>query len=99
MVNKVTAMPALNLSDVLDRHAEVFKEELGQLKGTTAKIHVNSEAQPRFYKPRRIPFAVKPLVEAELRRLVDEKIIEPVQFSEWAASIVPVKKPDGSIRI
>lgn len=77
----------------------MFKEELGQLKGTTKNIHVNPEAQPRFYKPQRLPFAVKPLVEAELQRLVEEKIIEPVQFSEWAAPIVPVKKPDGSIRI
>uniref|UniRef100_A0A8C5QT05 Gypsy retrotransposon integrase-like protein 1 n=2 Tax=Leptobrachium leishanense TaxID=445787 RepID=A0A8C5QT05_9ANUR len=99
LVNTVTASPTLHLADLLDRYAEVFKDELGQLKGTTAKIHVNSEAQPRFYKPRRIPFAVKPLVEAELQRLVDEKIIEPVQFSEWAAPIVPVRKPDGSIRI
>ncbi|KAL0151831.1 hypothetical protein M9458_052832 [Cirrhinus mrigala] len=40
-----------------------------------------------------------PLVEAELQRLVEEKIIEPVQFAEWAAPIVPVKKPDGSIWI
>ncbi|RXN12978.1 putative protein K02A2.6-like protein [Labeo rohita] len=99
LVNQVTAVPSWKLVDVLDRHAEVFKEELGQLKGTTAKIHVNPEAQPRFCKPRRIPFAVKSLVEAELQRLVEEKIIEPVQFAEWAAPIVPVKKPDGSIRI
>ncbi|XP_056330368.1 uncharacterized protein K02A2.6-like [Danio aesculapii] len=99
LVNQVTAVPTWKIADVLDRHAEVFKEELGQLKGTIAKIHVNPEAQPRFFKPRRIPFAVKPLVEAELQRLVEEKIIEPVQFAEWAAPIVPVRKPDGSIRI
>lgn len=90
-------MPAL--SDVLDTHIKVFEEELRQLKGPTAYIHVNSEAQPRFYKPRRIPFAVKPLGKAEIQRLVEEKIIEPVQFSEWAVPIVPVKKPDGSIQI
>ncbi len=30
---------------------------------------------------------------------MEEKIIEPVQFAEWAAPIVPVKKSDGSIRI
>lgn len=64
LVNQITAVPALKLTDMLDRHAEVFKEELGPLRGTTAKIHVNPEAQPRFYKPRRIPFAVKSLVEA-----------------------------------
>ena len=30
---------------------------------------------------------------------MDNKIIEPVQFAEWAAPIDPVGKPDGSIRI
>lgn len=39
------------------------------------------------------------MVEAELERLEREGIIEPVQFSQWAAPIVPVIKPDGSIRI
>lgn len=39
------------------------------------------------------------MAEAELQRLAEEKIIEPVQLAEWAAPIVPVKKPDGSIQI
>lgn len=39
------------------------------------------------------------MVEAELQRLVDEKVIEPVQFSEWTAPIVPVRKLYGSILI
>ncbi len=51
LVNQVKTVPTRKLADVLDRHADVFKEELGQLKGTTAKTHVNPEAQPRFYKP------------------------------------------------
>lgn len=38
-------------------------------------------------------------MEADFQRLVEEKIIERVQFAEWAAPIVPVKKPDGSIQI
>ena len=38
-------------------------------------------------------------IEIELKRLQDEGTIEPVQFSEWAAPIVPILKPDDSIRI
>ena len=39
-------------------------------------------------------------VEEELERLVSEGIIEPVQFTDWAAPIVPVVKGDGkSLRI
>ena len=38
-------------------------------------------------------------MEKELTRLVDLNVIKPIQFSEWATPIVPVVKPDGSIRI
>ncbi|XP_037398305.1 uncharacterized protein K02A2.6-like [Pygocentrus nattereri] len=99
LVTQVKSQPKLQLEGILERHAEVFKEGLGQLKGVTAKITVDREAQPRFCKPRPVPYAVKPLVESELQRLLDDKIIEPVQVAEWAAPIVPVRKPDGSIRI
>ena len=99
MVNKVESAPPLQLEEILNRHTEVFNEGLGQLKNFKAKINVDMEAQPRFCKPRPVPYAVKPLVERELQRLQDDKIIEPVQYAEWAAPIVPVRKPDGSIRI
>ena len=35
----------------------------------------------------------------ELERLEKAGVIEPVQFSDWAAPIVPVMKRDGSIRV
>ena len=35
-----------------------------------------------------------PLVEKELDRLLAQGIIEPVQFVDWAAPIVPVLKQD-----
>ena len=39
------------LQDVLEPHDAVFKPELGKIKGVEAKLHINPEAQPRFYKP------------------------------------------------
>ena len=83
----------------MQKHSDVFREELGELKGTQAKIHIDPQAQPRFHKSRPVPFALRKKVEQELERLEREGIIKPVQFSDWAAPIVPVVKADGSIRI
>ncbi len=38
-------------------------------------------------------------MNAEIDHLAKSGIIEPVEFSDWAALIVPVVKTDGSIRI
>lgn len=35
----------------------------------------------------------------ELEHLEHEGVIEPVQFSNWAAPILPVVKRDGSVQI
>ena len=67
LINRVESAPPLQLEKMLERHSEVFKEGLGQLKGVTAKINVDREAQPRFCKPRPVPYAVKPLVERGCR--------------------------------
>lgn len=39
------------------------------------------------------------MVNQALERLETAGIIEPIEFSEWAAPIVPVVKRDGSIRV
>ena len=53
---------------------------------------------PKFTKPAQfIPCNDK--VNKELERLQQQGIIKPVQFSEWAAPIVPLLKSDGTIRI
>lgn len=87
------------LQHVLDHYPDVFREELGTMQGVTAKIHVDPNATPKFYKARSVPFALQAGVEEELERLQKQSIIEPVQFSDWAAPIVPVVKSDGKVRI
>ncbi|KAL5474436.1 hypothetical protein EMCRGX_G026382 [Ephydatia muelleri] len=87
------------MEDVLKKHADVFKEELGKVTGMEVKLHMDPDAQPQFFRPRPVPLALRPKVERELERLVQDKVIEPVQLSEWAAPIVSVVKPNGSVRI
>ena len=87
------------LQEVINKYSEVFRDELGTLNGRKAKIHVKENSKPQFYRHRAVPYALRAGVEKELDRLEKEGIIEPVQFSEWAAPIVPVRKKDGSVRI
>ena len=79
---------------VLDRHADVFKEELGTLQGFKAKILVDADAEPHFCKAHSVPYALTDKVEEELTLLTKEGILEPIQFSDWASPIVPVLKSD-----
>ena len=69
------------------------------MKGTTAKLHVVPQSRLRFYKPRPVPYAMRGKIEHELDRLKQEGVIRPIEFSDWAALIVPVLKSDGSVRI
>ena len=90
---------SLSLQGILDQHAEVFQTGLGTASNLEAVIHIEPEAKPRFFKPRTVPYAIKPKVEMELKRLQQLGVIEPVTTAEWAAPIVPVMKKDGSVRI
>lgn len=57
---------------------------------------VHDQVKPKFYKPHPLPLLLKPKVEEELQQL---RVISPVQFSSWAAPIVPVLKRNGQIRL
>jgi hypothetical protein len=46
-----------------------------------------------------VPYVLQGKIEKELERMQRENIIEAVKFSEWATPIVPVLKPDGTVRI
>ena len=65
----------------------------------TAKVYVDPQAPPKFCKARIVTYTLRPKVESELQRLQQAGVIDPVQFAEWIAPIVPVLKKDGSMRI
>ena len=88
-----------SLSQVLQAHKEVFDEKLGKLKDFKAKLYIDPQAKPVFYKPRQVPHALKQKIEVELNNLVEKGIIQPVKHATWAAPVVPILKPDGSLRL
>ena len=40
-----------------------------------------------------------PLIEKEIRKLFEAKIIVSLRFSKWLANLVPAKKNNGEIRL
>ncbi|CAH8672200.1 unnamed protein product [Schistosoma rodhaini] len=84
---------------VLQKHSQVFTEELGECRKVKALLTVRTGARPVFRPKRPVPYAALPIVEQELERLQRSGIIEPVNFSDWAAPIVIVKKLNGNIRL
>ena len=51
-LNRLETQTSTTLQKLLERHAEVFKEKLGRVKDAPAKIHVDANARPQFYRPR-----------------------------------------------
>ena len=64
-----------------------------------ARLALKEGSQPKFCKARPVPYAMKPKVEVELKRLEKEGILRKVKFSDWATPIVPVAKSNGAVRI
>ena len=81
------------------KHQVTFADGFGKLDGAQGKLYKKENAQPKFMKARHLPYAMRPKVERELTRLQEAGIISPVKHSEWATPIVPVLKPNGSIRL
>ena len=75
-IRQIQWMPALQ--ETLLRHGEVLEDKLWEIKGKEARINMDPQAQPYFYKARLVPFALRDKVEAELECLQKEGIIEPV---------------------
>ena len=89
-----------SLQCILQQYKDVFKEEVGTMKGFQAKLYVDGSVTPHFCKACSVPYAMRQKVNDELQRIQKEGIIEPVQFAEWAAPIVPILKADKkSVRI
>lgn len=70
------------VEDLLKEFDELFQDELGTVENFTAKLILKGDAQPKFFRPRPIPFALKEAVEQELDRLETDNIIEKVSHSD-----------------
>ncbi|XP_045107748.1 uncharacterized protein LOC123502648 [Portunus trituberculatus] len=83
---------AVNNVATEEEFSHLFKDELGTLKDVEVSLSMQAGCQPRFFKPRSLPYAMRAKVEAELERLVATGVLSPIKSSKWATPIVPVMK-------
>jgi hypothetical protein len=63
------------------------------------KIPLKEETKPFRQKLRQINPMLLPVMEKEVKNILDAKIIIPLRYSEWVANLVPVRKKNGEIRL
>ena len=72
-LHQVGTLPTL--AALLDCHKAFFYDELGPVKGTSAKLHVDSQSSLRFYKPRPVSYTMKDKIEQEIDQLKQKEVI------------------------
>jgi len=51
------------LNALLEKYKEIFKDELGTLKGVYAKLIVKPDTVPKIFKPLSVPYSLKEAIE------------------------------------
>ena len=70
------------LQHLLQKHSALFKDEMGRMKGITAKLTAKPDAQPKYCRARPVPYAMKEAIEKDLTRLEQQDIVERVDYSD-----------------
>ena len=100
--NAISSQSSLNkgyASHVQQRFYKLFSSELGLCNRSSATLYLKEGSRSIFRPKRPVPLASLKSVEIELDRLEAANVLSKVNYSDWAAPIVAVKKANGSIRI
>jgi hypothetical protein len=60
---------------------------------------LKEESKPFRQKLRQINPMLLPIIEKEVKKILDAQIIIPLRYSEWVANLVPIRKKNGEIRL
>jgi hypothetical protein len=90
--------------DLLGWYKDIFAwsyEEMRTYDTTVIehKIPLKPSAKPFRQKLKQINPILLPVVEREVKKLMDAKIIIPLRYSDWVENLVPVRKKSREIRL
>ena len=102
-IKSINICNSLNESNHIDaivkEYSDLFDDTVGKFKNNKVCLEISPDAIPIFCKPRPIPYAFVDKIKQEIKNLESSGIITKVENSKWGTPLVPIMKPDGSIRI
>ena len=87
------------LDTVLDKYNDVFSVTPGASDVPPFTIRLQEDATASSRPPYQVPIHLRTEVNKELDKLLSLNIIESSDATDWCAPIVPVRKPDKSLRL
>ena len=90
--------------NLLQQYANIFAWSYNDLKTYDKgvmehKIPLKTDAKLVIQKMRHINPIMLAIIEKEIKKLWEAKIMIPLRFSNWVANIVPVRKKNGEISV
>ena len=85
---------------LLQKFPAVLSGKIGKLKDYQLELNIDPTVQPVVQNSRPTPLYYRPKVEAKLKQLEDQDIIEHVTGpTPWVSPLVIVDKPNGDVRL
>ena len=83
-----------------EKFPAVFSGSIGKLKDFQLELAIDSHVEPVAQRSRPVPVHYRSKVEAKVKQLEEQDIIEQVEGpTPWVSPIVIVDKPNGDIRL
>ena len=83
--------------DIFEEYTTVFSG-VGKMKNRQISLTVNPDVPPIAQPGRHTAFGIRKRVEAKMKELLEQDIIEPVDgHTPWISPVVNVAKPNGEI--
>ena len=97
--DELTAEQKQQFSQLIHEFQDIFVGPDGKLGQTDLAYHKieTGDAKPIKIPPRKCPIAQREIIETELDKMLQQKVIEPSD-SPWSAPICLVRKSDGTYR-
>jgi hypothetical protein len=90
--------------ELMKQYSDIFSWSYKDLKVFDTeiiqhKIPLKPGSKPIKKKSRQFNPLLLPIIEKKLKRLLEDKIIVPLRYSEWVSNLVPFRKKNREIRL